>query len=169
MTWEKEYYKPECICNFFSRCIFMILFLCSCRFKFCVHEVVANLALAAWRSFVQPEGQRMRRKPFCRAGHASALHVRPRPRLLHVGASAGRGGSQAQLLGPLVSTRAPQPGLPVGGRPASRTRPLFPELPVSFSRFPLEDFHLGHVWFACVASAAIQRLEELQNETLQLS
>ena len=89
MTWEKEYYKPECICNFFSRCIFMILFLCSCRFKFCVHEVVANLGLAAWRSFVQPEGQRMRCWACLRSPRASQASPPARGSLCRPGRESG--------------------------------------------------------------------------------
>lgn len=117
----------------------------------------------------------MLRKPFCHDGAClpplqGRGHLCLSPRLLHVGASGlaggelGRGPAQAA-----VSRHTMQPRLPWVAAQAPGTRPVFPELPVSFSRFSLEDFHLAHVLFVCVASSAIQRLKELQNETLQLS
>lgn len=41
---------------------------------------------------------------------------------------------------------------------------VFPKLPVSFSRFSLEDFYLAHVLFVCFASTAIQWLKELKKK-----
>ena len=72
-----------------------------------------------------------------------------------------------QALGDRVHYAAP----PAYGWPSRLpgTCQVFPKLPVSFSRFSLEDFYLAHTSFVCFASTAIRVSRNYKNEILQLS
>lgn len=69
---EKEYYKLSISASL------LIRFLSSCRFKFCIQQIVVNLALLLSVLSFQPEGQCMLRKLFCHVGGTlSPLQVLP--------------------------------------------------------------------------------------------